>query len=139
MSVPKFGQPNPHSKKLACVDRAAVQFAGLHRIIIAVDGDGPGQATAEALTLKLQWIQQQQQQLRQGQNQRQAPLQQLLYLPWPTAPGGKEVLRRVAQQAAQEKLDFDVAAAACCKDANDVLRVCGPQVLKMYINHAQLL
>lgn len=127
--APKHGQPNPHSKKLACVDAAAAQLAGLHRIIIAVDGDGPGLATAEALRCKLQWLRQQ----HAGQ---QASAQQMLYLPWPTAPGGMEVLGRVAERADLHGAHLDVAAAASCKDANDVLKICGRTILKWYIDYA---
>jgi hypothetical protein len=128
--APKHGEPNSHSKKLACMDAAAAQLAGLHRIIIAVDGDGPGRATAQALQRKLQWLQQH----HAGQ---QAFLQQVLYLPWPTSPGGMDVLALVAARWAElHGTHLDVAAAASCKDANDVLRACGRTILRWYIDYA---
>lgn len=89
------------------------------------------QQQTEALMHKLRLVHQQQHGSQQG-----AP-QQLLYLPWPTAAGGEALLRRVAQQAAAQGLHVDLAAAVRCKDANDVLRACGPEFLRLYISHAQ--
>lgn len=126
-----YKKANIHSKKLACVDLAAAQLSQLKRIIIAVDGDGPGWATAVALAHKLRHIREQQQSAG-----RFLPPQEVLYLPWPSAANAGSTLARVAEQAAAQGLQVDVSAAAKCKDANDVLRVCGPAFLKLYLQLA---
>jgi hypothetical protein len=124
-------RPNINSKKLACVDQAAAQLAQLRRVVIAVDGDGPGWVTAEALAQKLQQVRQQQQHAGVS-----VPRQEVLYLPWPAAWNAGGTLQRVAQAAGAAGLQVDLAAAAGCKDANDVLRTCGPAFLKLYLQMA---
>lgn len=123
-AVPSSSSPfKPHSKKLECVDRAAQQLSQLQECLIAVDGDGPGWATAQALANRVRPF------LRPGAA--------LHYLAWPSAGvGGQETLQRVAQAAKARGVSEEaVAAAAHCKDANDVLMTCGPEFLRTYLQH----
>lgn len=128
--APKPGQPFERltdSKKLACVDQAAQQLSQLQHCIIAVDGDAPGWATAMALAWRIS-------QLPTAQS---AGGPTVHYLPWPSASvGGAAALRRVAATAAAQGLCVDLAAAARCKDANDVLVVCGARFLGLYLQVA---
>lgn len=128
------GNPDPRSRKLACVDAAAGQLSQLQHIIIAVDGDAPGLATAQALRLKLKSLQQ-----LTRQHGATPKSQQLWLLPWPTAPGGEATLTRAAAEAAKHGMEVDQAAASRCKDANDVLRVCGFKFLRFYVGQANKL
>jgi hypothetical protein len=128
------------SKKLACVDAAAQQLSQLQRITIAVDGDAPGWATALALHDKLLTLAQR----HAGQQQQQGCVaasqqQQVLYLAWPAAKlGGQAALHKAAELAAAAGLQVDAAAAAQCKDANDLLMRCGPDFLRLYLQVAPL-
>jgi hypothetical protein len=124
-------RPDINSKKLACVDQAAAQLSQLRRVVIAVDGDAPGWATAVALAHKLQQVREQQQRAGVG-----VPPQEVLYLPWPAAWNAGSTLEGVAHAAGAAGLRVDLAAAARCKDANDVLRTCGPAFLKLYLQLA---
>lgn len=135
LATTKAGASKNHtqaSKKLACIDMAAQQLSRLQRCIIAVDADEPGWCTAVALHEKLRSMHTHQ----ATSHQQHTPLQ-LWYLPWPAATvGGQAALQHVAQQAAAKGMAVDVAAAARCKDANDVLRACGPELLHLYLQCA---
>jgi hypothetical protein len=118
------------------VDAAAGQLSQLQHITIAVDGDAPGLATAKALRQKFKALQQCS---KQPGATRKAQ-QQLWLLPWPTAPGGEATLRRAAAEAAKHGIvEVDLAAASRCKDANDVLRVCGIGFLRFYVGQVNRL
>eukprot|EP00878_Enallax_costatus_P032691 GHUV01035946.1.p2 GENE.GHUV01035946.1~~GHUV01035946.1.p2 ORF type:complete len:104 (+),score=37.47 GHUV01035946.1:420-731(+) len=86
--------------------------------MIAVDGDEPGFYTACQLAERL------------------GP-ERCWYLPWPAAVVyGAQALKHVAELASQRGMVIDVAAVSTCKDANDVLMVCGPEFLKLYLECA---
>ena len=105
-------------KKFAYVHHAQPLLQGCQQIMIAVDGDEPGFYTACQLAERL------------------GP-ERCWYLPWPAAVVyGAQALKHVAELARQQGMVVDVAEASTCKDANDVLMVCGPESLKLYLEYA---